>query len=681
MDNQNGEKVLQEEFRKLSIELEQVKKEFSKQLQEKDEVYQARLTELKDHYKNRETIFLKRLKENEANFQKELNTQIQIIKQSWSWRIIHLFLKPLEIIISFFQPVKPLFRAVTGMFKAARTSGISNAFKLNNAIKKYDFQNQVIHTENKNIASIFDEFTRSCFSNEFNIIAFTPSNWKNILASTSLDAFFIESAWKGIGNSWRNKIVFISPYNQGGFFKLLKWVKSKHIPTVFWNKEDPVHFGGFISVAKEFDYIFTTDADCIPDYQKAAGHQNVFALPFAAQPLVHNPVRTEERTARVCFAGTYHSKKYADRRADMEFLLSPSKDYGLDIFDRNFGTSAERAGIYRFPDKYQENIRGRLEYDEMVKAYKRYKVFLNVNSVKYSPTMFARRVFELLACGTPVISTYSEGIINLLGEDAVFITESEEDTRKHLEYLLGNEMNWWKASLNGIRKVMEHHTYEERVRYIFNTIDLGFKPPSQVKFSIVSKPGTIEEIQYLAGMVHQQNYSKLDVILVLKENFINQSDLSQISVPFKPYNVFIISADIEQMPTAIKKASDSDYIAFFHSDKYYGPNYIRDYALAIKYANPTIMGKKSFCQAGEGSQPAIPETGFEYSWVDQVKNATLVLEKSSVKPDVLRECLNPGELSEPEASIFSIDPFNFLDAGFNLTPERPGSFDIDKVNL
>ena len=101
----------------------------------------------------------------------------------------------------------------------------------------------------------------------------------------------------------------------------------------------------------------------------------------------------------------------------MDILLRPSLDFGLDIYDRNLGLFANEPDLYRFPDIYQPAIKGRLEYDDMVKAYKQYKVFLNVNSVRHSSTMFARRVFELLSCGTPVISTFSKGVIEILGQD------------------------------------------------------------------------------------------------------------------------------------------------------------------------------------------------------------------------------------------------------------------------
>ena len=76
----------------------------------------------------------------------------------------------------------------------------------------------------------------------------------------------------------------------------------------------------------------------------------------------------------------------------------PALRFGLHIFDRNLN----RPGFgpkYRFPDGYQTAIKGSLNYEEMLTAYRCYDVMLNTNSVTDSPTMFSRRVFECLACG------------------------------------------------------------------------------------------------------------------------------------------------------------------------------------------------------------------------------------------------------------------------------------------
>src|SRR5690625_5653231 len=117
----------------------------------------------------------------------------------------------------------------------------------------------------------------------------------------------------------------------------------------------------------------------------------------------------------------YFAHKFPERREQMEVLLggaldaSARMDTGLEIFSRFLGDD-ER---YQFPGELADRVVGSLPYDRMLTAYKAYKVFLNVNSVVTSPSMCARRIFEITASGTPVVSAPSPAI----GE---FFSRSEE---------------------------------------------------------------------------------------------------------------------------------------------------------------------------------------------------------------------------------------------------------------
>ncbi len=61
-------------------------------------------------------------------------------------------------------------------------------------------------------------------------------------------------------------------------------------------------------------------------------------------------------------------------------------------------------------------MKGVLKGEEILQAYKGYRYGLNMNSIKGSPTMFARRVFELMACNTVVLSNHSDGIVEQFGD-------------------------------------------------------------------------------------------------------------------------------------------------------------------------------------------------------------------------------------------------------------------------
>lgn len=650
------ERLLQERLDKLTLELSQLQTEQKKQLESKEEECKAIVADLETRHKNKQDFLIARLKNNEKMFQKELDTQVRQIKQSWSWRIIHFILLPLTAAKSIFYP---LINLVSQTRKIIHRKFHTNSFE-KDSLADFDFYNQVKNENNLNIAGIFDKFTESCFGSEFNIITFTPQNWEKVLEHTPVKAFFMESAWRGIGGTWKNKLANIDAYNQRSVLRLIRHIKEKQIPCIFWNKEDPVHFEEFVSIAKEFDFIFTTDADCIPDYQSAAGHNNVYALPFAAQPGIHNPVRDFPRSGNVCFAGTYYARKYAERRGDMDFLLQPALEFGLDIFDRNYGTAASKAGIYKFPDIYQNNIKGRLDYDDMVKAYKKYKVFLNVNSVRYSPTMFARRVFELLACGTPVISTYSQGILNIFGEDTVLISESEEETRKHLENLTQNQDYWWKISLAGMRKVLTHHTYNDRVHGIFSRVGLPFQPYQWTTFTVAARIKSTDHVRTLKEMLDSQVYSKFEIILFESQSApFTEEDREWTRNLFKDKLRDILTLDYFETGRLLARIDQNDYVAFMNPDCFYGRHFLEDYALAARYANPAYMGKGTFYTLTI-DQLQIANEGFEYTFCSSAPNETMAVHHSRLNSVNFTKLLEPGIFALERNEVFSLDPFNFI---------------------
>src|SRR5690349_20961799 len=114
-----------------------------------------------------------------------------------------------------------------------------------------------------------------------------------------------------------------------------------------------------------------------------------------------------ERSTSPVFAGAYYRDRHIDRQRSLQMLLDAAMPFGLEIYDRRFGHEDKAFG---FPERFTERVKGALPYDQMINAYKAHRIFLNGISMHDSPTMFSRRVFELLACGTAVVSTESVGV-------------------------------------------------------------------------------------------------------------------------------------------------------------------------------------------------------------------------------------------------------------------------------
>lgn len=113
------------------------------------------------------------------------------------------------------------------------------------------------------VACVMDEFTFHSYAPECNLFPLTPDRAIEELERFEPDLLFIESAWRGKDELWNRKIGTLSSELRA----VLQWCNERKVPTIFWNKEDPVHFETFLTTAQQFDYVFTTDIDCIARYK------------------------------------------------------------------------------------------------------------------------------------------------------------------------------------------------------------------------------------------------------------------------------------------------------------------------------------------------------------------------------------------------------------------------------
>ena len=222
-----------------------------------------------------------------------------------------------------------------------------------------------------NIASILDEFSYECFNPDVNLINLNYESCLNEIKYFNPDFLFVESVWKGKNNSWENKIASTNDFIDSKLLELINYCKNKNIPTVFWNKEDPINYKFFIKLAKLFDYVFTTDENSINKYKKDLNNNRVFSLLFAANPHIHNPIKyNKEKINKSFFAGTYYRNKFEERKVDLKKLLDLSIEYGeLDIYDRHYNSENP---LYYFPKKYNPYIKGYLDINDMYKTYKKF---------------------------------------------------------------------------------------------------------------------------------------------------------------------------------------------------------------------------------------------------------------------------------------------------------------------
>lgn len=430
------------------------------------------------------------------------------------------------------------------------------------------------------ILGIMDEFTAGCFEQDINLIQARPDNWYALAEKYNPELIFIESAWKGNFGSWQYRVAEYKnkPGNEVAY--LCDYAKKKGIPTLFWNKEDPVHHDKFMGTAKLVDHIFTTDINMTDSYRSNTGNDNVYALPFAAQPALHKPASLTGRKQLICFAGSWYGGRHAAREEAMQWLLQAAKPYGLEIYDRNYGTD-----IFPFPEKYQNCIKGSLPYKELCSEYNRYRVFLNVNSVIDSPTMFSRRVFELMASGTPIVSTYSAGIENLFDSDAVWLVNTKEEAEEAIRTLMTDDSEWRRRSLAGIREVFKKHTYAHRLNQIFEQIGSKTKIITEPNIILTANARTLNDINHYIDFCNRQEYRNFKLGIECLDR--------KTKIPKIPYENITFLKRGGSRVWFEKNKSNYSIAGLISPLSHYGKYYLRDLVNASIYEPEAIGWAKS----------------------------------------------------------------------------------------
>ncbi|WP_152969938.1 glycosyltransferase [Arthrobacter sp. Edens01] len=544
------------------------------------------------------------------------------------------------------QMLREESRAFMGTLAALRKSAGNADHKPILSLSKFG------KSPNKNVSSlrvagIMDEFSGTAFGKACELLRFSLADWESELERFKPDVLLVESAWKGNLGQWTDKVHRVSP----DLLSLIEWFKNAGLPTVFWNKEDPVHYGSFISTASLFDYVFTTDLDSVERYKSMLNHEHVYLMPFFCEPLLHSPVQVEKRLPAASFAGAYYAR-YPERQRDFDSIMSGVASLGdVAIFDRNFGSDDP---AFSYPEKYRAMIKGGLPYADIDRSYKGYDFGINLNSVKESQTMFARRVFDLMLCNTHVVSNYSRGLRLMFG-DLVISSDNSGTIEKGVQRLVGEtgsvRENPFAAYVRhlALRKVLTEHTTTSRLEYMARKVwpdgpqrDLG-------DVTVIGLASSVTEVKRLISQFDDQVWERKELVVLTPAD----TDLRSCR---KSKHIRYISVGAAEL--SIDEISKTDFTAFWTPDGSYGPNYLAD-ALYLMQLGVS-------CVSRDGSDRADP-LGLKKAFTD-ISSSHLI--SSVLRTDEFGHVIvDIEELSRQRivaGSILAVPSFDYAEPGQQL---------------
>ena len=521
-------------------------------------------------------------------------------------------------------------------------------------------------------AVVLDDFSANAFAAEWDCVSLTPKNWRMVLQSSPVDFLFVESAWAGPGRQWAGKI---AGTDHASLRELVEWCRSQNIPTVFWSKEDPPHYDDFLEAARLFDHVFTTDVNRLPDYLRDLGHSSVSVLPFAAQPFLHNPIRPEQgwHQRDIAFGGMYFTHKFPERRAQLDMLLGAAADVsavmetGLEIFSRQLGGD-ER---YQFPKTFVKYVVGSLSYMEMVTAYKAYKIFLNVNSVVDSPSMCSRRVFEIIASGSNVVTTTSAAIERYFEADEICGARSQREAADVMKALVRNPELGQRLLHRGQRKIWREHTYRHRSNQILATAVPHLAPEiRRPSVSALVSTMRAHQLDHVFRTIGSQVDVAVELVLLTHGFTLEPGRLEQLKSEHGVDRVSVLSAPptlpLGDCLNRCVAAASGDVLTKMDDDDSYGPNYLSDQLYALDYSRADVVGKQAHYMYLSGREATILRFPHkEHRWTRTVMGPTIMARKSVFLEHPF-EPVASGEdtkflasVSAHGGTIYSSDRFNY----------------------
>ncbi|MHA6964316.1 glycosyltransferase [Zobellella denitrificans] len=462
------------------------------------------------------------------------------------------------------------------------------------------------------VGVIGDVYMYNFYKDTFTTVHYlSPTNYHEILTQ-GLDIVIYTTCWKGINNEeWRGVKFRETP--QKALDAILSYAKDNNIKTVFQTIEDPSNFDYFLEVAEKFEYILTTDTDCIDRYKEKLGHDQVFFGEYGVNPQLNNPIGCRRNTRNAAFFAGSYPKRYKERCEDMETIFDSIVDSGgeLLIADRNFGADSQDL-VY--PARFRSSVLPPVQHEVLQKLHKLFRYNLNFNSIKQSPTMCAMRVYELQAQGNGFISNYANSVFNNF--PGIRIVPFKQD----MSFDFGRDETWeeYRLNISNIREVLNSKTSYQIVSTLLENIGLKVKTKKDTTIAVICAEKTDQ----------------------VKHSFEAQA---------YPHKILLEESALKNW-AQIKQKYNIGYFCWFSEGNSYEKYYLNDLLNGFKYTNCRYITKNAYFNSNGNYVD-----GKEHEYTSECSSKALSL-------------FSARDLEPEQLSAYRVDQSFVFENGYSIDP-------------
>jgi hypothetical protein len=274
--------------------------------------------------------------------------------------------------------------------------------------------------------------------------------------------------------------------------------------------------------------------------------------------------------------------------------------------------------------------------------------------------MLSRRVFEILACRTPVVSAPSAAMEELF-DGVVPTPHDSRSAHAVLAGLLDDPLIGERLGHLGFRTVMTSHTYQHRVGTVCEALGIDrFPDPSLPDVDAVLEIATSADTSRALATVAPLRQCLDAVVIVCRD----LSDPSALHIESRGADHLVhVGTSVSNRELLARLPGSAEMVAFIDVEARYGPAAITDALLATRFAVADVYGKSSSHVAiGHGAR-AIGD-GREFCVATDLIDGTAIVRRSALPPKT--DSARGTSLSQAAIATstrrFAVDRFNHVTA-------------------